>query len=77
MKICILITTSGRKSLLLQSLAHLETQRRLPDEIIISAPDASHVPDYHSGKIKLSHVFGTPGLTAQRNRALDLIESNA
>lgn len=72
MKILVIIPTYGRKALLNQTIAHLQHQTRLPDEVIISAPDASHVDQTLSPGFNLSFVFGRSGLAAQRNQALDV-----
>lgn len=54
-----------------QLLAHLELQQRLPDEVIVSAPDESHVDSHEGACFPVSCVFGQRGLSAQRNRALE------
>jgi GT2 family glycosyltransferase len=51
---------------------HLEAQTRPPDEVIISAPDASHVEAYDGDRFTVTNVFGATGLTIQRNAALEL-----
>lgn len=71
MKIFVIIPTFGRKALLSRVLAHLEQQTRLPDEVIVSAPDESHVDQTQSPCFKLSFLFGRQGSSAQRNQALD------
>jgi GT2 family glycosyltransferase len=60
----------GRKDLLARTLAHLERQQRPPDEVVISAPDTTHVAPVHSDRFPVSYAFGKRGLTAQRNLAL-------
>lgn len=74
MKILVAIPTLGRGGQLARLIDHLERQTRLPDEVIVSAPDESHVDlaDTRSFPIKL--VFGRQGLTIQRNRALELAQ---
>jgi GT2 family glycosyltransferase len=47
------------------------SQTRPPDEIIVSAPDPSHVEQIEHGTLRISYVFGREGTTAQRNQALD------
>ena len=49
----------------------LAAQTRPPDEIIISAPDPSHVEQIEPAALHISYVFGRTGTTAQRNQALD------
>ncbi len=43
-----------------------------PHEVIISAPDASHVDPYEGRRFTITHVFGPAGLTVQRNAARDM-----
>jgi GT2 family glycosyltransferase len=71
MSLALLISTFGRKALLDRVLAHIEAQTRLPDEVIVSAPDQTHIGTYRPRSYRLTHLFGSTGLTAQRNRALD------
>jgi glycosyltransferase involved in cell wall biosynthesis len=71
MRLVVIIPTIGRKALLPDVLKLFEKQERLPDEIIVSAPDESHAPDFQSDRFQVSYVFGRKGLCAQRNQALD------
>lgn len=71
MRLVVIIPTVGRKALLPEVLALLEEQNRPPDEVIVSAPDESHVSFYQAERFKVSYVFGKKGLCAQRNQALD------
>lgn len=71
MKLVVVIPTIGRKDLVNRVVAHLEGQTRLPDEVLISAPDETHVAPFVSEKFKVSYVFGKKGSCAQRNRALE------
>ncbi len=70
MRVCVIIPTLNRASLLPVVLAHLDDQTRPPSEVIVSAPDESHVQAYFARNYKLSFVFGQKGLCAQRNRAM-------
>jgi GT2 family glycosyltransferase len=70
-KLAVIIPSFGRKELLTRLLGHLERQSRLPDEVIISTPDASHVEPYGGTRLRVSYVFGRQGLAAQRNQALE------
>jgi GT2 family glycosyltransferase len=70
MRLVVAIPTLGRSEQLTRLLAHLERQSRLPDEIIIAAPDASHVGSVQSARFPVSVIFGKKGLTAQRNNVL-------
>jgi len=71
--IVVAVATYGRKDLLGQFLMHLDRQTRPPDEVVISAPDASHVDAYQADNFKLTAVYGKRGLCAQRNRVLDSV----
>jgi glycosyltransferase involved in cell wall biosynthesis len=71
MKLSVAIPTLGRKELVTRILGHLEHQTRLPDEVVISAPDSTHVDQSVSFKFPVRFVFGKRGLCAQRNRALE------
>jgi GT2 family glycosyltransferase len=71
MRSIVIIPTAGRKSILSATLKCLEQQSQPPDEVIVSAPDGSHVEILRSDFLKLTYVFGQHGLTAQRNQALE------
>jgi GT2 family glycosyltransferase len=71
MKLIVAIPTVGRKGILSKTLAHLECQTRLHDEIIIVAPDASDVEPFQSDVLNIKVLFGRRGLTLQRNLAID------
>jgi GT2 family glycosyltransferase len=71
MKIAVIIATIGRKALLTKVLKQLEKQTRLPDEVIISTPDATHVEPYQSRHFNITYVYARTGLAAQQNAALD------
>jgi GT2 family glycosyltransferase len=72
MKLVVIIPTAGRSEQAARLLAHLGKQRRLPDEVIVSAPDATHVELSEAGRFPVNLVFGKKGLPAQRNTALEL-----
>jgi GT2 family glycosyltransferase len=71
LSLAVVIPTYGRRELLPHTLSVLEQQIRLPDEIVISAPDPSHTGPYRSSRFPVSFVYGKKGLCAQRNQALD------
>jgi GT2 family glycosyltransferase len=70
MKLVVIVPTLGRKAQVARLLARLEEQQRPPDEVIISAPDKSHVDSYAGRRFAVSQVFGKIGSSAQRNTAL-------
>ncbi len=73
MRMVVIIATIGRRELLPKVLALLEEQSRPPDEVIISAPDESHVAPYVPQRFDLKFVFGKLGSCAQRNIALEQV----
>jgi len=74
MKLVVLIATFGRKELIVPLLSHLEQQIRLPDEVVISAPDASHIDELGTFKFPVTVLFGMTGSCVQRNTALDYVD---
>ena len=70
MRLIVIIPTLGRSGQVARLLGYLGGQTRLPDEVIVSAPDATHVELPESCPFPVSLVFGPKGLAAQRNRAL-------
>lgn len=70
MKLVVIIPTLGRKEMVSRLLAHLESQHRLPDEVIISAPGESDAGDYIPKNYRRRDIRSGPGLCIQRNEAL-------
>jgi GT2 family glycosyltransferase len=73
MKIVVVIATLGRKEQIIPLLSHLDAQSRLPDEVVISAPDSSHIGDLGTFGFPVTTLFGAVGLTVQRNAGLDYV----
>lgn len=71
-RLAVIVPTVGRKELVGVVVARLASQTRLPDQVIISAPDPSHVEQLEHETLRISYVFGRTGITVQRNRALDV-----
>jgi hypothetical protein len=67
MKVIVIIPTFGRKQLLNRVLDHLDGQTRAPDEVIVSAPDETHVSPFKAKKFPISTCL------ADRDRALNAI----
>lgn len=65
-----IVPTLGRGGLVTRLLAHLEKQSRLPDEVILSTPDETHLEKRRSHLFPVRVVCGKTGLSAQRNNAL-------
>lgn len=70
MKIAVIIPTLGRSEQVARLLEYLGRQTRLPDAVILSVPDATHVELPDGRPFQLSSVVGPLGLAAQRNTAL-------
>ena len=70
MKLAVIIPTLGRSEQVARLLEYLGGQTRLPDEVILSAPDATHIERPEGCPFPLSSVFGPVGSAAQRNTAL-------
>jgi GT2 family glycosyltransferase len=73
MKLGLVIATHGRADILQQALMRLMSQRRVPDNIIISAVSPADVPELSHSIANLHTVFGSAGLTRQRNRGLSCL----
>jgi GT2 family glycosyltransferase len=69
-RLAVIIPTLGRGGLVTRLLAHLERQSRLPDEVILSAPDDTHLEKLRTYLFPVSTLFGEIGSSAQRNNAL-------
>lgn len=70
MKLAVIIPTIGRSGQLARLLDHLGGQTRLPDEVMVSAPDATHIEMPPATAFPVTLVFGPKGLAAQRNKAM-------
>jgi GT2 family glycosyltransferase len=69
-RLVVVVPTRGRGGLVTHLLAHLENQSRLPDEVILSAPDQTHLEELRGYRFPVTALFGKTGLSAQRNNAL-------
>jgi len=70
MKLGLVIASHGRPEILQKVLMKLMCQPRIPDEIVISAVTEADVPEFCPGTVNLQTVFGSAGLTSQRNRGM-------
>ena len=75
MKLVVVIPTFGRREQVARLVDFLALQTRLPDAVIVSAPDAGHVAWPGTSPFPARAVFGPRGLCAQRNAALDAVGS--
>lgn len=71
MRSVVIIPTLGRSGLADRLLAHLEKQSRRPDEVVVSTSDDAEPSQATSRHFKVTHIRGSKGLCAQRNRALE------
>lgn len=71
MKLGLVIASHGRPDILQKVLTHLLAQTRIPDEIIISAVVPADVAEVSHPSVKT--VFGSAGLTSQRNRGISCL----
>ena len=70
MKLGLIIASHGRPDILQKVLMKLMSQPRIPDDIVISAVTSADVPEFCRGIANLQSVFGSAGLTSQRNRGM-------
>jgi GT2 family glycosyltransferase len=70
MKLGLVIASHRRPDLLQNVLGRVLAQARIPDEIILSVVDPTDVPEVALAPLDLKIVFGSAGLTAQRNRGI-------
>lgn len=77
MKLVVIIPTLGRPGIVARLIEELALQDRLPDKVVIAAPDASHLPELAFTPVfPVEHVTGRRGLTAQRNDAMDHVQDD-
>ncbi len=69
MKLIVAIPTYGRRMQLETLIRYLAEQTRLPDAVVVSAPDKSHVSLPEDSPFPVRAVYGQ-GLCAQRNALL-------
>jgi GT2 family glycosyltransferase len=70
----VIIATKDRPQEVSNLLDTLALQTVPPDVIVVSACDPSDVEQSSVGAKNVQVLFGPPGLTAQRNRALSLVQ---
>ena len=71
-RIWVIIPTLGRPEVVARLLVHLAEQARAPDHVLISTPNAAHLPEIGTYPYEVSCVTGGLGLAVQRNRGLEL-----
>ena len=75
LRTAVIIATKNRPREVSNLLDVLALQTVLPDVVIISASDLSDIERNDSTALNIQTVFGPPGLTAQRNRALSQVRA--
>src|SRR5271169_942652 len=73
MKLGLVIASHGRPDILQQVLRNLLSQLRIPDDIVISAVDQADVPKIGQALGSVRMIFGSAGLTSQRNRGISCL----
>ncbi len=73
LRTAVIIATKNRPQEVSNLLDLLALQTVLPDVVIISASDPSDIKRNDHATLNVQTVFGPPGLTAQRNRALSRV----
>jgi glycosyltransferase involved in cell wall biosynthesis len=73
MKLGLIIPSRGRPDILRRTIATLASQRRIPDTIVISAVVPSDVPPISQALSDVRIIFGSAGLTRQRNRGISCL----
>lgn len=71
MRLVVVIPTVGRRAQIPLLLDHLRSQERLPDEVVISAPDETHAQVDVAYPFPVAMAFGPRGSSVQRNTALE------
>jgi len=72
MRLAVIIATLGRREIAGRLLEELAQQDRLPDLVVLSVPDPSHLPDpIPSLPFPVDHVIGSRGSSAQRNAGIE------
>jgi GT2 family glycosyltransferase len=77
MKIGIVVATHRRAALLHQFLDRIENQSRAPDEIVVSAVEASDVPEPGRLQVPLKVLLGKAGSCRQRNTGIEYLTGRA
>jgi GT2 family glycosyltransferase len=72
MKLGLVIASRGRPDILQQALSHIALQPRIPDHIVISAVEQADVANIDQA-ISVRLIFGSAGLTRQRNRGISCL----
>jgi len=74
MRIGLIIASYGRPGLVRQLLSSVETQERLPDEIVLSVVSENDAGPSSLSSLEVNVVYSSPGLCAQRNKGLVFLQ---
>jgi GT2 family glycosyltransferase len=77
MKLGLVIASHGRPTDLKQTLAIVMSQRRVPDYVVISAVHTTDIPQICQNLVNVRTIFGSAGLTGQRNRGISYLIDKA
>jgi GT2 family glycosyltransferase len=73
MKIGLVVASFRRPWMVGRFLSALQSQSRLPEEIVLSVVEPSDVPDLTKTKLPTKLIYGDAGSCAQRNRGIDYL----
>lgn len=73
MRVAVIYATVGRAAILAPVLDRLRHQTRCPDRVVISAVTPADVVGVEGSAVDFELFYGSKGLCAQRNRALDAV----
>jgi GT2 family glycosyltransferase len=73
MKLGLIIASNRRPDLLQKVLGRVLAQVRIPDQIILSVVDPTDVLEANVAALGIRIVFGSAGLTSQRNRGISCL----
>jgi glycosyltransferase involved in cell wall biosynthesis len=76
-RVAVLIATKDRPQAAAQLIRLLEKQSLAPSIVVVSATAASDIEALPPIALNVEYIFGPPGLTAQRNRALERVRTCA
>ena len=77
MRLEIIIATTGRADILVEMLAWLERQHRLPDAVTVVGAEATDLPEACPSAFPVECIIAKKGSCSQRNAALDLVAGRA
>jgi glycosyltransferase involved in cell wall biosynthesis len=76
-RVAVLLATKGRPHAAVQLIRLLEAQTLAPSIVVVSATGASDIAPQPQTGLNIEYIFGSAGLTSQRNRALERVRDCA